>query len=300
MIVLAILLVANTILTNRQTAPASADIGRVLDLPGGDLQVREDGPADAPPLVLLHCFACSMRWWEPAIGDLARDHRVIRVDLLGHGRSEKPRDGYEMEHQADQVALALEELDVSEAIVAGHSMGGAVATALAERHPELVSGVSVIGTPPNEGFVDLPLTARLGFVPVLGQAIKRTVPDGMVRAGLESAFAEGTEVPDEFVEDFHRMTYSSYDGSSDASASFAEEEPLDRRLTEAGVPLLVIFGSEDGIVNPAAAEAYDVPGARVETIEGAGHSPNYERPDETTGLILDFAREHERAGGPRD
>ena len=62
--------------------------------------MREDGPADAPAVVLLHGFACSIRWWDRMVAALARDHRVIRFDLLGHGGSEKPKDGYSMENQA--------------------------------------------------------------------------------------------------------------------------------------------------------------------------------------------------------
>src|SRR2546426_10665266 len=103
-VLLALLLAVNTVVTDNQTKPAKADIGRILDLPGGDLQVREDGVRQATPLVLLHGFAGSMHWWTPLVERLQGDFRLIRVDLLGHGGSQKPDDGYSMEHQARQVA----------------------------------------------------------------------------------------------------------------------------------------------------------------------------------------------------
>ena len=66
---------------------------------------------------------------------MRQDHRVIRVDLLGHGGSDKPGAGYEMADQASAVAEALAELDVFGATVVGNSLGGTVATALAEQSP---------------------------------------------------------------------------------------------------------------------------------------------------------------------
>ena len=77
--------------------------------------MREDGPRDAPNIVLLHGFACSIGWWDDMIPALARDHHVITFDLLGHGGSEKPREGYGMEEQARRVSAALDRLGVRRA-----------------------------------------------------------------------------------------------------------------------------------------------------------------------------------------
>jgi pimeloyl-ACP methyl ester carboxylesterase len=288
-VLLVVALVVNTVVTDRETEAAKSDSGRVIDLPGGDLQVREDGPADGSAVVLLHGFACSLGWWDDMVPMLARDHRVIRFDLLGHGGSEKPKKGYGMESQARLVAAALDRLGVGRAAVVGHSMGGSVATALAELRSRLVKSLVIVDSPSSAGDGKLPFTARLGFVPVLGQAIRRVVPDSMVRNGLESAFADGFEVPDRFVEDFRDMTYTSYDDSHRASDDYGEEQGLADRLAEASVPLLVIFGSDDDIVDPKSAQGFrTVPGARIVTIDGAGHSPHVERPQATVRLIGNF------------
>jgi pimeloyl-ACP methyl ester carboxylesterase len=90
--------------------------------------------------VLLHGFDASLRWWQPSVSALARSHRVVRIDLLGHGGSAKPRDGYSMSEQARLVDGVMRILGVRRAIVAGHSMGAAVAIALAESDPPLVAG----------------------------------------------------------------------------------------------------------------------------------------------------------------
>ncbi len=295
LVLLAVALAVNTVVTDRDTEAAHADAGRIVDLPGGDLQVREDGPRDAPAVVMLHGFACSLGWWDQMTPALARDHRVIRFDLLGHGGSEKPKEGYGMESQARLVAAALDRLGVRRADVVGHSMGGSVATALAEQRPALVESIVILDSPSKSGDAELPFTARLGFVPVLGQAINRVVPDAMVRDGLESAFANGFDVPDRFVEDFRDMTYTSYDDSHRGSDDYSKESGLAERLADESVPLLVVFGSKDELVGPrVGAGLPHVPGARVVVLDGVGHSPHVERPAATARLIADFLAQRRR------
>ena len=289
LVLLVVALAVNTFVMDRETEAANADAGRVIDLPDGDLQVREDGSPEGSAIVLLHGFACSLGWWDDVAPALARNHRVIRFDLLGHGGSEKPKKGYGMESQARLVAAALDRLGVRRATIVGHSMGGNVATALAEQRPRLVQSLVIVDTGSGRDDGELPFTARLGFVPVLGQAIRRVVPDAMVRNGLESAFADGFDVPDRFVEDFRDMTYTSYDDSHRASDDYREEVGLAERLVDESVPLLVIFGSEDEIVDPQSAEGFrKVPGARIVIVDGAGHSPHVERPRATARLIENF------------
>jgi pimeloyl-ACP methyl ester carboxylesterase len=291
LIVLGALLVVNAIVMDRETKSASATIGRIIDLPNGDVQVREDGPKSAQPIVLLHCFACSMRWWDRMVPALARDHHVVRIDLLGHGGSEMPRDGYSMQDQAERVEAVIRSLRLPPAIVVGHSMGGTVATALAEERPDVMSGLVIIDTAPDPADAELSTAAELGFVPVLGEALKRLATDGQVEDGLGDAFAPGFDVPEQFVEDFNRMTYTAYDDSHHESNDFGDERPLDARLADARKPLLVIWGARDEIADPDAAAGYErVKGAQVTIVPDAGHSPNVETPGRTAELIERFAR----------
>jgi pimeloyl-ACP methyl ester carboxylesterase len=307
LVALAILLTVNTIVLDQQTKAAEVTVsgGRILDLPGGALQVVEQGPtagktarrgrAAEPPIVLLHCFGCSLHWWDRMVPLLEKRHRVIRIDLLGFGGSEKPKSGYSMEDQGRLVALALGRLQVQGAVVVGHSMGFDVATALAAESSELVDRLVDIDDAPDPSFGDLPFLARVTFIPVIGQALRRISPDFAVEDGYESAFAPGYELgdfSDQVIDDYRAMTYTSYDRSAAESDDYGDELPLDQRVRTAAVPLLVIFGSEDQLYDDpeAAAHAYaDVPGARITIIPGVGHSPNLERPAQTSRLILRFA-----------
>jgi pimeloyl-ACP methyl ester carboxylesterase len=288
------LLVVNALVVSGRTSSAEVTVpgGSILRLPGGDLQAVEGGPRDRSPVVLIHCYTCALDWWDRMRPALERRHRVVAVDLLGHGGSEKPDSGYTPPHQAELLAQALERLGVRHATVVGHSLGGIVAVALAERHPELVERVAIVDMPPDNSYGGFGLPESLGFVPVLGEALWTVKPDLTIRDGLEVAFAPGYEVPDAFVEDVKRMNYSAYDETPERDEEFLDERSLDRRMRATGLPLLAIMGAEEQLVDDPqrALDQYaGVPGAQTHLIAGAGHSPNVEKPAELARLILAFA-----------
>jgi pimeloyl-ACP methyl ester carboxylesterase len=307
---LVVVLALNAIVTSKQTKPAEVTEpgGRILSLSGDELQVVERGQGSGSPIVLIHCFTCAINWWDRMIPLLTRGHRVIAMDLLGHGGSEKPDSGYSMPEQADLVAQALARLGVRDATVVGHSLGGAVAVALAERSPELVARVVILDTVSSkEQEAGLGLGDRALNVPLIGQALWRLKTDSSIRDGLEVAFAPGFDVPEAFVEDLDRMTYSAYRDSHNGFNEYIEERTLAERMKETGKPLLVIMGSEDETVDDpeAALASYRavIPTVFTNLIRGVGHSPNVEEPSLTSEFVLGFtasadvarrARRHQR------
>jgi pimeloyl-ACP methyl ester carboxylesterase len=302
---LAVLLGVNALVLSNQTkgSEVTIDGGRIVELPGGAVQIYEQGPTlrslPGAPVVLVHCYGCSLHWWDRLAPLLARGHRVVRLDLLGHGGSEKPGSGYSIEEQAALVAGALDELEVQGAVVVGHSMGFSVSVALAERATQLVDRLVNIGAGPDPDDCDIGFVESLAYWPVLGEAILRLAPDAGVRQGYESAFAPGYDLDsgfneeDQVVLDHEAMTATSFNEAADASHDYREEVPLDERLQQIAVPLLSVFGSEDQTCDPRSSQAAYrlVPGARTETIRRAGHSPNVEKPAETAQLIERFAAE---------
>lgn len=299
-VVLAALLGLNTIVLDQQTksATVTVDGGEILSLPGGDVQVLDQpapAGADGVPIVLVHCYLCSLEWWDELAPILNENHRVVRIDLLGHGGSEKPASGYSIPDQAALVAGALNRLDVQGAVVVGQSMGGAVAIALAEQSSQLVDRVVNMNLAATNDAGSLPFIARLSYVPVIGQAMYRLTPDFAIRDGFDEAFAPDYEVSSSFedviVDGFRAMTYTSYKRTEQALDDYRDEAPLDTRITQAAVPLLVVLGAEDQIVDtPQAEEEWsDVPGVRIETLDGVGHTPQVEAPEETAELIERFA-----------
>jgi pimeloyl-ACP methyl ester carboxylesterase len=303
-LLLAALAAVNAVVLDSQTKPAevTADDGRIEAVSSVDLQLFDSaatGPgSEGAPIVLLHCFGCSSQWWRPILPALNERHRVVRIDLIGHGGSEKPQSGYEIEAQAAAAAEALNSLGVQGATVVGHSLGGMVATSLAEQASELVDRLVLIGVPSGPDESSLPFTESLISTPVIGQALWRVRLDPMIRSGYGAAFAPGTDVEEVFpgdpgrvVEDNRAMTYDSFTQARDGADDFMAARPVASRIPETGVPLMWIDGAEDQIIDAAAvAEEFQaVPGSITKLIDGAGHSPAVEAPDETAGLVLDFA-----------
>lgn len=294
---LLVLLLLNTVFVDHETKSAEVTEpgGRLLKVSGGELQAIERGPRDGDPIVLIHCYTCAINWWDGMIPRLARTRRVIALDLLGHGGSEKPRSGYSIPDQADLLAQALARLGVTGAEVVGHSLGGPVAVALAERSPELVERMVLIDSIPDTSYGDVGLIGELPFKPVIGQALWRIKPDFSIKDGLEVAFAPGFEVPDEFVEDVKRMNYSAYSGSHDGFDEYTGEEALPQRAAAIGKPLLAIMGAEEQIATDPreslAAYRSGYPAGETKLIPGAGHSPNVEMPALTAALVLRFGAE---------
>jgi 3-oxoadipate enol-lactonase len=132
--------------SSTQTRPLRIP-GRTVLVGDREMFVREAGPADGMPLVLIHgwSFDGEMTYFSVVPG-LAERFRVIVPDNRGHGRSDWIRGPYEISEVADDIAGLLEALDITEAIVFGYSMGGMVAQELAHRHPALVSKLILAAT----------------------------------------------------------------------------------------------------------------------------------------------------------
>lgn len=262
----------------------------------GDIHVCQDGPRDAPALVLVHGLAGSTRWWNAIVPDLARDHRVVRVDLLGHGRSAKPEGpGYRLAEHARRVGAVLDRLGVERAVGIGHSTGGLVLTALAEERPGLVAALALVDTGPRlDAFVSNGITGRLVLSPAIGPLLWRIRTDSLIRKALSTAFSRlGYEAPQEIVDDVRGMTLHGSVATSQGAEAYLRERPVPARLAALGTPLLVLFGEEDHRWQPTAFADYRaVPGASVEALSSLGHSPMLEDPQRTLALLSPFLAAH--------
>lgn len=121
--------------------------GRTVFAGGREFLVRQVGPTDAMDLVLIHGLGGSSlsEWYKPG-RLLAERYRLTLVDHRSHGLSPKVTTRFEIEDVADDLAAVLQRLGISAALVVGYSMGGAIAQALAHRHPELVGRLVLVAT----------------------------------------------------------------------------------------------------------------------------------------------------------
>ncbi|MFC8866448.1 alpha/beta fold hydrolase [Streptomyces sp. NPDC057148] len=256
----------------------------VLHLERGDLHVRRDGPRDAPALLLIHGSATSSRSWDALVPLLTGSHHVIRIDLPGHDRSAEPADrDYDTSEQARTLGTALDRLGVEQVLAVGHSSGGYAVTALAEQRPDSVTALALVNTGPGmDAFIapDGPGLDPARWPPAEEQ----------IRRFASTGFRAGHPIPQELVDDLRGMTYHAVTAAMRASTAYLSRQALPDRLAVLGKPLLVIFGDQDRRWHPPSAADYRaVPGAEVEMLRGAGHTPILEEPRRTAGLLLAFA-----------
>ncbi|MEU8119197.1 alpha/beta hydrolase [Spirillospora sp. NPDC049024] len=253
------------------------------------MHVVHDGPRQAPPLLLLHGSGASGATWNPMIPALAGRHHVIRVDLPGCGQS-PPAPSYDVPDQADRVAALLDDLGLRGAAVAGHSSGGYVATALAERRPDLVGSLVLISSGPSlDAFLRQPLLLRVLLSPPLGPFLWARRSDTMIRRGIAATAAHPVDVPDDLVTGVQAITYGSMRTVLRRNTAYVAERSVPERLAALEVPVLVVFGAADPRWDPSSVRRYEaVPNARVEMLPDVGHLPPLEAPEATSELLLDF------------
>lgn len=255
----------------------------LLPLDDGEIHVRQEGPRGAPALVLIHGTAASLRTWDPLVPLLTGSHRVIRIDLLGCGRSEAPDGaGYAVGDQARRVGEVMDRLGVRGAVLVGHSSGGMVATAVAEQRPDLVTALVLINTGPAMAAYTAP---AIRVTP----AQWADLSDEELRRIVGQAFSPGYQVPQAVLDEAREMNLHVFAATSLAASAYLDELALPQRLAGLGRPLLVLFGEDDQRWRPSSAADYRVvPGARIEMLSGVGHSPSIEDPRRAAASVLAF------------
>ena len=264
---------------------------RVVRFAGRDLHVVEDGKPSAPALVLLSNAAVPLALWGPVVPFLIDAFRVIRIDGLGRGKSASQAGSGDIPTQARRVGAALDELGVNRVTAIGHSSGCTVATALAEQRPDVVAALALIDMGPDlDAKIPESRIFRLILAPFIGALLWRLKTEATVRKAARTGFTRPVEIPDAFINHVLGMTHRSFVEAMRAPLDYLAQRSLPDRLTELGVPVLVVFGTDDQRWRSSSAVAYGVvPGARVELLAGVGHTPMMEDPQTTGRLLSDFA-----------
>jgi pimeloyl-ACP methyl ester carboxylesterase len=253
------------------------------------MHVVQDGSPQAPPLLLIHGSGAAGASWGLMVPTLAGHHHVVRVDLPGCGAS-PPAPSYDVPAQADRVAAVLDGLGLRHVAVAGHSSGGYIGTALAERRPDLVGSLALISTGPGpDALLPQPVVLRVLLGPPFGPLIWSMRSDAWIRKGVSATAARPVDVPDDLVAGVRGITYRTMRTVLRRYAEYIAERTVPERLAALKVPVLVVFGAADPRWDPASARQYDaVPDARVEMLPGVGHLPILEAPEATGKLLLGF------------
>jgi len=274
---------------------AGAD-SHFVDLPGGyHVHYRDDGDPSLPLLVLLHGFGDSFMTWDGWVRELKSRFRIISLDFPGHGLTRAPQGSrLNAEGLADFVDAFAAQLTLPRFAVAGNSMGGGAAWQLAVRHPQRVDALVLVDAagfandkPPS----DVPLAfkilrypigravlSRIDNRPLIDNGLKTDVFDkSLITPALVDRFAEFQRAPG------HRAILMSIDMGAPA-------RPTAELVSTIKVPTLILWGENDPLIEPAAANKFAaaIPGAKLITYAKVGHLPQIEIPQRSAADAADF------------
>jgi len=250
----------------------------VLELRDGRFKIRLLDAGEGDPVLFLH--GAGGLFWDPMLDAVAAGHRVVAPEHPGAGDSQG------LEHVEDLWDLVLyynellDRLELPRVSILGHSFGGMVAAEIAANNPERVAKLALIapiglwlddhpvpdfsGVPP-ERIPELVLADPKGPVAALMPAPDPSNPESLFKAAMTMASILQFIWP-------------------------LPDKGLSKRLYRVKAPTLLVWGAQDKLVDPAYGEAFAtaIAGARLEVIDGAGHLPNLEQPEQTIGLLTEF------------
>jgi 2-hydroxy-6-oxonona-2,4-dienedioate hydrolase len=236
-----------------------------------------------PPLVLVHGVGGDADQWAFCFDALAASHRIIALDLLGFGRSDKPLIDYRIAGFVEVLDRFLTNIGIARAHFLGHSLGGWIVTAFALRFPEKVEQLVLNDAAGiDDGACPIPVDLKISTRASLRNAFKCMFHDeGMV-----------TEELVDLAYSLHLERGDGYTIRSVLETLANPWEKLDGKLDGLRVPTLILWGEDDAITPLSMARAFhrEIVGSRLQIIERCGHLPPLERPDEFVAAVTSFLR----------
>jgi pimeloyl-ACP methyl ester carboxylesterase len=294
-------LVLFTAWTAHQVEKAVPPRGRFIDVDGARIHYLDEGTG--PPLLLVHGLSGQMyNFTVSLLRKLRHDYRVVILDRPGNGYSTLPaKASVTISDHARIIGRLCQELKLGRALIVGHSLGGAIALALALNHPEQVAGLALLSPvthrpervpPPFEGMIIAsPLWRRI-------VAWTLATPLSIANRELVLATLFGPEpvAPDFAVKGgglLNLRPSSFITASAELMATQADLVEMPTRYKDLTVPVGILFGTGDRILDPAAqgkALATKVEGAELELIEGGGHMIPLTSADRVAAFVVHMAQ----------
>ncbi len=242
------------------------------------------------PLILVHTIGQSLYTWRAVFNRLSEYYRVIAVDLLGHGYSDRPEVfGYTIEDHAESLKLFMDAKGIKSAHFIGFSMGGAYVTQLAATAPERIGRLILVA--PGSISPEMPLAVRMIDSTVLGPVASMLYGMRTVETILSQCFFDLTCLTSEVTTEYYR-TIS--DGPARRairhSLHYFDDAAINARLREVEPDILILQGGEDKWRTHAQAEFYHAAfkNACFAVVRNAGHLLHEEKPDKLISATLEF------------
>ncbi len=250
-----------------------------------------------PVIVLVHGFGSEARFdWGNVLLPLSKHHRVIALDQIGFGASDKPFIDYSIQTYVDFLGEFLRTLDVHEFTLAGESLGGWISALYTiESLAPANTGANALRVPKRLVLSD---AAGMSAAHMTGQTMPIPIAGTFADAhGVAIVFHDKARVTDEFVREAWAMKMKANDGFTErsiwSSGKIATEVVKDR-LGAISVPTMVVWGGNDELVPLEQGRAYaaGIHGAKFVVVPDCGHAPSIEKPKEFLSAVIPFIDAH--------
>ena len=252
--------------------------------------IQDTGPREAPTIVLLHGFGASLQTWDPWASELEKLWRVVRIDVPAFGLT-GPAVNQDYSDEADVVRLLalFDQLDLQQAIVGGHSMGGRIAWNFAAAHPERVSHLVLVSP---DGFPDPSSTSEQTYKvsPWLG-LMKYSLPAWALKMGVAPAYADEKLLTADTMRRYQDMMRAPGVRTAliERMRQTRNSDPVPR-LQSLKMPVLLVWGDKDAFIPISNAQDYlqAITHAVLATIPQAGHVVHEEAPIPSVEAVKEF------------
>ena len=263
---------------------------RTVTVGGSRIRIIDTG--SGPVVVLIHGIAASMYAWRHTVEPLvAAGYRVVAYDNRGFGFSDKPDTGYSNTAYAKLLVGLLDSLRVEDAVLVGHSMGGAIAAEVALRTPNRVRGLVLVDA---AGFgARWPLVLRVARWPVIGRLLTAFRGRAMTGRILRSTYADPRKATAADVDQYYApVSDPGFPRALRGVLGSFRFDTLQGRLGGIQVPTLVVWGTDDRWIPPGVGRAMvqELPIGALVFVPGAGHSPFEESPTFFNHTLLAFLK----------
>lgn len=274
-----------------QRFPAGTSLeAKYVSVDGSRIRYIESGIG--PAVVLIHGLAASMYSWRHTVGPVAdAGFRVIAFDNLGFGFSDAPASGYSNAAYMKLLFALMDSLRVGDAVLVGHSMGGAIAADAAVAHPERVRGLVLVDA---AGLgVRWPFMLRVAHWPIVGTLFDGLRGRGATAGILKVLYGDPALVTTQDVDQYYAPLVRP--GAGRALRGVLRDfrfDALRGRIDSITPPTLVIWGGKDRLIPPAVGQSLvaDLPRGAFVLVPAAGHAVAEESPDAFNRTLLAFLR----------
>lgn len=269
-------------------AKYGAEPSQFLEIGGGvKVHLRDEGPRDGTPIILLHGSNADLHTWEPWVERLKDTYRVIRFDQIGHGLTGPNSAGdHSTASFIEDIGEVADALGLERFILGGNSMGGSHTIGYAIENPERLMGIVLVDAGGIR--VEEKADGNTGFdiarTPVINQLIKHVTPRSLIEQSLRESVSNEAIVTPEAVDRYWELLR--YPGNRGATlerfsrpwAGFDRE-----RIAQVTVPALILWGEDDGLIPVSVGKLYNdlLPQSELVIYPEIGHLPQEEAPDAT-------------------